>query len=96
MSKIDFKSLSPEVVATLSPKDRANYDKWLAKQSDVEKDEGEQEVEEETNDLVEVEALRQVNTSLYGHIYPGEKNRKKISRVLAGQLAKLGEVKIIG
>lgn len=47
-------------------------------------------------DLVEVEALRQVNTTLFGHIYPGEKNRKMIDRLLAVQLEKLGEVKIIG
>lgn len=47
-------------------------------------------------DLVQVEAIRQVNTTLFGNLYPGEKNRKMIDRLLAVQLEKLGEVKIIG
>lgn len=47
-------------------------------------------------DMVQVEAIRQVNTTLFGNLYPGEKNRKMIDRLLAVQLEKLGEVKIIG
>jgi hypothetical protein len=43
--------------------------------------------------LIEVQALRQVNTSKYGNIPEGKKG--KIGFELAEQLAALGEVKIL-
>lgn len=44
-------------------------------------------------ELVEVQALRQVNTTLYGNIREGQKG--KLSLTLAKQLEELGEVKIL-
>ena len=46
-----------------------------------------------SDELVEVQALRQINTSLYGNIREGQKG--KVSAVLARQLAELGEVVIV-
>lgn len=50
-------------------------------------------VSEEKDVLVEVLALRQVNTSLYGSFREGQKG--KVSFALAEQLAAAGEVKIL-
>jgi len=44
--------------------------------------------------LIEVEAVQQVNTSVYGNIYPGEKNRKSIPIPMAAQLEKAGLVNV--
>lgn len=92
MAKIDFKSLSPEEVAALSTEEKARYDKWLAKQ----KPEDEPESEDKPVELVKVKALKQVNTSAYGHLYPNAKEPYTISKALAEQLSKLGEVEIVG
>lgn len=46
-----------------------------------------------SDELVEVQALRQVNTTLYGNIREGQKG--KVSLILARQLEDLGEVKIL-
>jgi len=51
---------------------------------------------EEKVDTVKVKALKQVNTSKYGHLYPNAKEPYEISKTLAEQLEKAGEVKIIG
>ena len=45
------------------------------------------------DELVEVQALRQVNTSLFGNIREGQTG--KVSAALAAQLEELGEVKIV-
>jgi hypothetical protein len=49
---------------------------------------------EEKSVLVEVLALKNVNTSLYGNIREGHKG--KVGFALAEQLEALGEVKVIG
>lgn len=46
-----------------------------------------------SEELVEVQALRNVNTTLYGNIREGQKG--KVSALMAKQLEKLGEVKIL-
>lgn len=46
-----------------------------------------------TDELVEVQALRQVNTTLYGNIPAGKTG--KVSALMAKQLEELGEVKIV-
>lgn len=46
-----------------------------------------------SDELVEVQALRNVNTSLHGNIREGQKG--KLSAALAKQLEVLGEVKIL-
>jgi hypothetical protein len=45
------------------------------------------------DELVEVQALRQVNTTLYGNIREGQ--RGKVSALMAKQLEEQGEVKIV-
>lgn len=46
-----------------------------------------------SDELVEVQALRQVNTTLYGNISAGK--RGKVSAAMAKQLEEQGEVKIL-
>jgi hypothetical protein len=100
MAKVDFKSLSPEEVAALSGKEKANYDKWLAKQNDSDPSNDNDEPEEETAVkpdaeilLVEVEPVIQVNTSVFGNLYPGKKY--KIASDLAQQLEEQKQVVIV-
>lgn len=47
------------------------------------------------SEMVKVKALKQVNTTLFGNLYPGAKDPYEISKVLADQLVKLGEVEIV-
>lgn len=46
-----------------------------------------------SDELVEVQALRQVNTTLYGNIAAGKIG--KVSALMAKQLEEQGEVKIV-
>lgn len=46
-----------------------------------------------SEELVEVQALRQVNTTLHGNIREGQIG--KVSALMAKQLEELGEVKIV-
>jgi hypothetical protein len=46
-----------------------------------------------SDELVEVQALRQVNTTLYGNIREGK--RGKVSAAMAAQLEEQGEVIIV-
>jgi len=47
-------------------------------------------------ETVKVKVLKQVNTTMYGHLYPNAKEPYEISKALAEQLEKLGEVEIVG
>lgn len=46
-----------------------------------------------SDELVEIQALRTINTSLYGNIREGQKG--KVSAALAAQLEEQGEAKIL-
>jgi hypothetical protein len=46
-----------------------------------------------SEELVEIQALRQINTTLYGNIREGQKG--KVSALMAKQLEKAGEAKIV-
>jgi hypothetical protein len=98
MARINFKDLSPEQVADLSPADKSNYDKWLAKQNlngvkEDENDENEDKEEDKSEPiLIEVEGLKDgINTTLYGTINKGHK--KKVAIDFAAQMQNLGELK---
>jgi hypothetical protein len=112
MAKIDFKSLSPEEVAALSPKDKANYDKWFAKQSsgsqdpDSEDEEDEKEPikepeiedqkEPEPDGLVEVEVTSLFQVNTTVHGHLYPGKKYQIGKAIAEQLEQQGHVKIIG
>lgn len=112
MAKINFKSLSPEEVAALSSKDKANYDKWSAKQasgstdSDSDQDESENEdskgPEPDANEsapapeLVEVEVTSLFQVNTTVHGHLYPGKKYKIGKAIAEQLAEQKLVEIIG